>query len=179
MLVTGFGASTRTGESNPEVYDPTTATWTDTGPLPVAGEDATATLLGNGDVLAAGGSTTAAALYDPATNDWRATGSMAKAQLGPTATLLGNGDVLVAGGEDPNEFSPLTTSEVYDPSTATWSLSSGQMSVPRDDQAAVELPNGNALVAGGCTAECDGGQITATAEEFDPQRPASGSPSGR
>ena len=169
VLVAGFGASTRTGESNPEVYDPTTATWTDTGPLPVAGEDATATLLGNGDVLAAGGSTTAAALYDPATNDWRATGSMAKAQLESTATLLGDGDVLVAGGEDPNEFSPLTTSEVYDPTTATWSLSSGQMSVPRDDQAAVELPDGNALVAGGCTAECDGGQITGTAEEFDPQ----------
>jgi large repetitive protein len=168
VLVTGFGASARFGESNPEVYDPTAATWTDTGPLPNVDEDPTATLLGDGDVLAAGGPTTAASLYDPATDDWSATGSMAKAQLGPTATLLGNGEVLVAGGENAN-FQPMTTSEVYDPTTATWSLSSGQMSVPRDDQAAVELPDGNALVAGGCTEECDGGQITATAEEFDPQ----------
>jgi hypothetical protein len=161
VLVTGFGAS------SPEVYDPATATWTDTGPLPVPDEDAAATVLGDGEVLVAGGSTTAAALYHPDTNTWSATGAMKSAQLGPTATLLGDGDVLVAGGEDPREFSPLTTSEEYDPSTATWSLSSGQMSVPRDGQAAVELPNGNALVAGGCTQECDQGQITATAEEFD------------
>jgi hypothetical protein len=168
VLVTGFGASARFGETNPEVYDPTTATWTDTGALPNVDEDPTATLLGDGDVLAAGGPSTAAALYDAATNVWSATGSMVKTQLGPTATLLGNGEALVAGGENAN-FQPVTTSEVYDPATATWSLSSGQMNVPRDDQAAVELPNGNALVAGGCTEECDGGQITATAQEFDPQ----------
>ena len=163
VLVTGFGASP------PEVYDPGDATWTDTGPLPVANEDATATLLGNGDVLVAGGKTTAAALYDPTSNDWSATGSMAAVQEGPTATLLGTGDVLLAGGENPNEFNPLTTSEEYDPSSATWSLSNGQMSVPREGQAAVELPDGNALVVGGCSAECDSGQITATAEEFEAQ----------
>ena len=161
VLVTGFGAS------RPEVYDPGDATWTDTGPLPVANEDATATLLGNGDVLVAGGDTTAAALYDSSTDDWSATGSMAAVQEGPTATLLGTGDVLLAGGENPNEFNPLTTSEVYDPSTATWSLSNGQMSVPREGQAATELPDGNALVVGGCSAECDSGLITASTEEFE------------
>ena len=88
---------------------------------------------------------------------------------GPTATLLGNGDVVVAGGENPTQFTPLTTSEVYDPSTATWSLTSGQLNEPRSGQAAVELPDGNALVVGGCTAVCDTGQITATTEEFDAQ----------
>jgi N-acetylneuraminic acid mutarotase len=161
VLVTGFGSSA------PEVYDPVHATWTDTGPLPVPDEDATSTLLGNGDVLAAGGSTTAAALYDPTTNTWSATGAMKAAQEGPSATLLGNGEVVVAGGEDPRLFTALTTTEEYNPSTGTWSRTSGHLAVPRDRQAAVELPNGNALVAGGCTAECDGGQITATAEEFD------------
>ena len=163
VLVTGFF------DTPPEVYDPSTSTWTDTGPLPVAGEDATATLLGNGDVLVAGGSTTDAALYDPTTNDWSATGPMAMVQQGPTATLVGNGDVLVAGGEDPHNFEALATSEVYDPTTATWSLTNGQMNVPRDGQAAVELPNGDALVAGGCTLTCDSNVNTATAEEFDPQ----------
>ncbi len=163
VLVTGFGASA------PEVYDPVHATWTDTGPLPVPNEAVTATLLGNGDVLVAGGGTTAAALYDPSTNDWSATGSMAAVQDEPTATLLGDGDVLVAGGFSPSDFNSLTTSEVYDPSTATWSLSNGQMSVPRQGQAAVELPDGNALVVGGCSAECDTGQITSTTEEYDTQ----------
>ena len=173
VLVTGFGAS------RPEVYDPGDATWTDTGPLPVANEDATATLLGNGDVLVAGGDTTAAALYDSSTDDWSATGSMAAVQEGPTATLLGNGDVLLAGGENPNEFNPLTTSEVYDPSTATWSLSNGQMSVPREGQAAIELPDGNALVVGGCTAECDSGLITASDRGVRRPMAATGSTSGR
>ncbi len=161
VLVTGFGASP------PELYDPVHATWTDTGPLPEPHEDATATLLSNGDVLAAGGDTAAAALYNPTTNDWSATGSMAAVQEEPTATPLGNGDVLVAGGEDPSQFTPLTTSEVYDPATGTWSLTNGQMHSPREGQVAVELLGGNVLVAGGCTAECDSGQITASAEEFD------------
>jgi Kelch motif/Galactose oxidase, central domain/IPT/TIG domain len=163
VVVTGFGASP------PEVYDPTNATWTDTGALPAPGEDATATLLGDGDVLAAGGSTTAAALYDPATNTWTATGAMKAVQRAATATLVGSGDVLLAGGENPTQFTPLTTSEVYDPSTATWSLTEGQMQEPRDGQAAVELPGGDALVVGGCTSVCDTDQITATTEEFDAQ----------
>jgi N-acetylneuraminic acid mutarotase len=163
VLVTGFP------DSPPEVYDPVAATWTDTGPLPTLNEDATATLLGDGEVLVAGGATTAAALYDPGTNSWTATGSMAAVQEDPTATLLGNSDVLLAGGRDPSQFTPLTTSEVYDPTTATWSLTEGQMQEPREDQAAVELQGGNALVVGGCTAECDSSQITATTEEFDAQ----------
>ncbi len=163
VLVTGFP------DSPPEVYDPVAATWTDTGPLPTLNEDATATLLGDGEVLVAGGATTAAALYDPGTNNWTATGSMAAVQEDPTATLLGNSDVLLAGGRNPSQFTPLTTSEVYDPTTATWSLTEGQMQVPREDQAAVELQGGNVLVVGGCTAECDSSQITATTEEFDAQ----------
>ncbi len=163
VLVTGFASAP------PEVYDPVHATWTDTGPLPAPDEDATATLLGSGDVLVAGGDTTATAVFDPTTNDWSAAGYMAAVQEGPTATLLGNGDVLVAGGENPNEFTPLATSEVYAPSTRTWSLTSGQMNEPRDGQAAVELPGGNVLVAGGCTDVCDTGDITATTEEFDAQ----------
>jgi hypothetical protein len=161
VLVTGFGSSP------PEVYDPVHATWTDTGPLPVLDEDATATLLGNGDVLAAGGTTTAAALYDPGTNSWSATGAMKAAQEGPTATLLGNGKVVVAGGEDPRQFTPLKTSEEYSPAAGTWSLTPGQLQVPRDGQAAVELAGGNALVVGGCSEVCDSRQLTATTEEFD------------
>ena len=85
------------------------------------GEDATATLLGDGEVLVAGGTTPAAALYDPATNSWSATGDMVTTQQGPTATLLDDGRVLVAGGVDPKQFAPLATSETYDPATGMWS----------------------------------------------------------
>ncbi len=64
-----------------------------------------ATLLPNGKVLIAGGSTTSsgttasAELYDPMTDSFTATGSMRTARLGHSATLLANGKVLIAGGQ--------------------------------------------------------------------------------
>jgi len=65
----------------------------------------TATLLGIGKVLVAGGSasglvTTDAELFDPATGTWTATGEMKKPRNAHAASLLGNGRVLVAGGSD-------------------------------------------------------------------------------
>jgi len=55
-------------------------------------------VLGNGQVLVAGGGTAAAQLYNPATNAWTATGSMSTARLDAAAALLPDGDVLVTGG---------------------------------------------------------------------------------
>src|SRR5215217_2711562 len=78
--------------------------WVPTGNLGTARAYHTATLLGNGTVLVAGGigstgtSTSSAELYDPATGIWTATGSMGTAHHNHTATLLTNGNVLVAGG---------------------------------------------------------------------------------
>jgi len=89
----------------------------------------TATLLPNGQVLAAGGvnSTgflTSAELYDPTTGKWTTSGSMTTARGEHTATLLPNGDVLVAGGLS-NGNSPIGTSctataELYNPSAGQW-----------------------------------------------------------
>jgi hypothetical protein len=157
-FVTGAGA---------EVYDPTLGTWNDTGPVGAPGYFDTATLLSDGDVLAAGGSTTAAALFDPSTDTWSATGSMAAAQEAPTATLLPDGTVLVAGGEAPND-TPLSTSELYDPTTGTWALTSGPMHFPRDGQTATLLTDGLVMVTGGCIVECDSRKLTATTELYDP-----------
>ncbi len=74
-----------------------------TGSLATARADHTATLLPNGKVLVAGGSScvlASAELYDPASGTWTATGSLATARDLHTATLLPNGKVLVAGGFD-------------------------------------------------------------------------------
>ena len=79
--------------------------WTSTGALVTARYEHTATLLPNGEVLLAGGTTSFsrvplpnAELYDPLTGAWTATAPMAAARTDQTATLLPSGKVLVAGG---------------------------------------------------------------------------------
>jgi hypothetical protein len=66
--------------------------------------DSSATLLGDGDVLVAGGltgtaanpgSTVSAILYHPATNSWTTTGSLTTAHYDQTASLLKSGQVLI------------------------------------------------------------------------------------
>jgi N-acetylneuraminic acid mutarotase len=90
-------------------YTPATGTWTAAGAFPrfVAG-DSTATLLGNGLVLATGFISTYsgsgyppllnAYLYNFSTNGYTRTGPMTTTRFEDTATLLPNGQVLVAGG---------------------------------------------------------------------------------
>lgn len=77
---------------------------------------ATATLLGTGSVLVAGGQSeiASAELYNPGTGTWSATGSMATGRFEHTATLLPDGRVLVAGGA--SSAGPATaTAEIYTP----------------------------------------------------------------
>jgi WD40 repeat protein len=80
-----------------------------------------------------------------------------------TATLLPNGNVLVAGGAIatiPPETASYTA-EIYDATSGTWNAI-GNMNSARAGHAAVLLPNGGVLVAGGvCCSE-------AIAEIYDP-----------
>ncbi len=87
--------------------------WTVTGSMAAPRGEHTATLLANGQVLAAGGMSTgsvplaSAEVYDPASGSWTATGSMTTVRYRHTATLLPSGQVLVAGG------SYTATAELY------------------------------------------------------------------
>ena len=117
------------------LIQPCAAQWEFTGNLNVARDYQTATLLSNGKVLVASGSTngpqdfhypqiTSAELYDKATGTWTLTGSLTDARVLHTAALLLNGQVLVAGGW-PNHThtgGALATAELYDPATGNWTL---------------------------------------------------------
>ncbi|HET7719210.1 MAG TPA: kelch repeat-containing protein [Acidimicrobiales bacterium] len=159
--------------------------WAPTGSLKVPRLQATATLLDTGKVLVAGGRNFAftavhksAELYDPLTEVFTLTGSMTDGRWSHTATKLANGKVLVAGGfTDPtssaNAQPVLTSAELYDPATGTWTPT-GSMTTRRALHIAQLLPNGKVLVAGGRTCNgppplaCNSTFTTPTAEIYDP-----------
>ncbi len=138
-----------------ELFDPVTGTFATTGSMTTARQGAAAVLLPNGKVLVAGGGGTngpgSAELYDPASGTFMGTGGMAVDRFRPSATLLPSGRVLVAGGfvMDP-AGALLTSAEIYDPATGTFS-SAGTMAYGRAGNFAALLPTGSVLVAGGDT----------------------------
>jgi hypothetical protein len=131
-----------------------TASWTSAGSMTTARSYHTATVLGNGKILVAGGlsqagSTLTAEIYNPTTNTWANTGSMLVPRYMHTATLLKDGRVLVTGGY--SGTGRMSSAELYDPTTGIWAAT-GTMAMPRAAHSAAYLQNGMVLVEGGC---CD------------------------
>ncbi|WP_437521481.1 kelch repeat-containing protein [Sorangium sp. So ce726] len=93
-----------------------------------------------------------------------------------TATVLQDGRVLVAGGYPELDRPPLTNSEatslqaveIYDPATRTWTPAAPLLQA-RSGHAAVLLPDGHVLVAGGRTRNAAAlGTSLPSAEIYDP-----------
>jgi hypothetical protein len=83
-----------------------------------------------------------------------------------TTTLLADGRVLVVGGRNAG---PLASAALFDPVTATWSIT-GSLAVARYDHTATLLPDGRVLVAGGsdCHYNCTPQNSLRSAELYDP-----------
>jgi large repetitive protein len=81
------------------------------------------------------------------------TPSMNVARFGATATLLPSGKVLIAGGNTTGPFrgafTPLNSTELYDPVTNSFAASTPSMNAARVSATATLLPNGKVLIAGG------------------------------
>jgi hypothetical protein len=161
-----------------EIYDPTTGTFSPTGPLAEGRSYHAATLLPDGRVLISGGvtrgtdptSVASAELFDPATGTFSPTGPMTDGRVYHTATMLSDGRVLVTGGCPfgrvyANNPQFLKSAELYDPATGTFTPT-GSMSYGRTWAEAMLLTGDRVLITGGVG---DGSTISLdTAELYDP-----------
>jgi hypothetical protein len=161
--------------SSAEVFDPSTNTFSSAGigSMSVPREGAVAAPLPDGRVLVAGGfyndGTTyhflsSAEVFDPATNTFSSAGigSMSVPRTYGVAAPLPDGRVLVGGGASDLFENPLSSAEVFNPATNSFSSAGvGSMTVPRNGGAAAPLGDGRVLVVGGSG---DG----KSAEAFDP-----------
>lgn len=175
VLIVG-GQQGSTILASAELYDPATGTFTATGSLATARTRHTATLLQNGMVLIVGGynlvpnvglaSPTNAELYNPATGTFSSVGRTANGHYEHTATLLNNGTVLIAGGNYATNGGGVccAMSEVYDPTSGAFTLTTGQMVRPRYVHTATLLSDGTVLVAGGVSSSA----VLAGAEVYSP-----------
>src|SRR5271169_1868045 len=128
----------------------------------------TATLLLDGRVLVAGGTTDAtppsAELFIPESSSFAATrGGMVYARSGHCASLLPDGRVLIVGGGDANA-NLFRTAELFDPVTESFSTT-GNLNQARTGASATLLPKGKVLIAGG---QDSGGTLLSSSELYDP-----------
>jgi hypothetical protein len=185
VLVTPFTGTNTIGD--PDLYDPSVGTWSAAGAVaeqyPIY---ATAVQLTSGKVLmvggypASGGSTIGSELYDPATNVWTVGPALAYKQQYFSATLLTTGLVLIAGGGSHTTTGSGkggggshtvadATSEIYDPSTNSFSVI-GPMTTVRSGDVATLLSDETVLVVGGTSS-------SASTEIYEPANTVSLAPS--
>ena len=132
-----------------ELYDPATGSWSSTGSLGTERSDHTATLLPSGKVLVAGGSG-AGHLSSAECMIRRREAGAAPAASAPHALSHGDAAALRqgAGGGGNSGSWHLSSAELYDPATGSWS-STGSLGTARSAHTATLLPSGKVLVAGG------------------------------
>lgn len=142
------------------IFNPDAGTWSATSPFVQRRNLMTATRLGSGSILVAGGMavtsgnerTPTAELFefDGGAGGWTAVGPMRFARGEHSATLLPDGRVLVVGGFDVDAgvgFA-IRSAEVYSEGARTFSQV-GDLGEARSVQTATLLQDGRVLVAGG------------------------------
>lgn len=140
--------------------------------MPGARAAHSASLLGDGRVLLAGGCIATgceegisgdALLFDPGQGRFIATGNLQTPRVGHRAVPMRDGSILLFGGWTADGAT--ASIERYDPAKARFSTV-GNMLQARDGFSATPLLDGTILIAGGYAA---GMQRTANAEVFDPR----------
>ncbi len=164
----GGGGSSAGGGSSP-IFAALPSTMTT-----ARGEHAQVTLQDGSVLLTGGFSSTSfpgsaldtAELFNPTTNEFSIINNkMVSVRTNHTATLLPGGKVLLTGGQMNNDGNGISTAELFDPTTESFTAIPGIMNSPRGGHAAVLLNNGTVLVMGGFN---NSSASLRTAEVFDP-----------
>jgi hypothetical protein len=92
-----------------------------------------------------------------------AVANLHNARAAHTATLLKDGTVLVCGGFAGSSSNSLSSAEIYNPSSKSFTQIS-DLTTPRVGHSATLLPNGKVLIAGGYN-----GNYLSTTEIYDPE----------
>jgi N-acetylneuraminic acid mutarotase len=152
-----------------EVYRRASKTWQLRAPMPAARREPGFAMLADGRLLVAGGGDCSGGTFastfafNDVSNSWTTLPSMSQPRWAPTAVKLANGKVLVTGGYLWSGVqAAVSTSEIFDPVSNTWSAAA-PMSMPRFHHTATVLSDGRVLVAGG-----ERGFYLAFAEIYDP-----------
>jgi hypothetical protein len=164
-----------TALNSAELYNPITGTFTATGSLNAARFNASSVALNSGQVLIVGGFNgtsypAAGELYDPIVATFASTPSLNTPRANATATLLDDGYVLISGGTTCATGCPSSIAELYENGTFFYfSYPTSNMTVPRWNQSATLLTNGQVLLAGGYDACASSCISDSTTELFNPQ----------
>jgi hypothetical protein len=141
-----------------ERFDPATGQIRRIGTLPPGGRAmASATRMGNGQILLAGGVSSAtdwrrADFVDERTGQVTPAGSLSVVRVEHAAVRLADGRVLVTGGHSAGERARLGVSEsaeIWEPATGSFRRLPRPMMIPRAGHSATLLPDGRVLIAGG------------------------------
>lgn len=170
ILIAGGVGTGWTFLKSAEIFDPQTGRFSVTGNMSAEREQHTATFLNDGRVLITGGHRGRRAnveifrsseIYDPSKGAFISTGDLTIKRHKHEATLLKDGRVLIVGGSDERDGDgAYRNAEIYDVKTGAFTSVANNMVTARYklQGAAVVLPNGKVLIAGGAD----------RAEVFDP-----------
>ncbi len=166
------------GLASAELFDASTGTWTPTDSMSDARRGAFGAQLDNGNVLVVGSTPSgsgypllaSAEIFDWRTSKWSSTGSLNAPRDSLGIVRLSGGQVLVVGGVgNPSYDVSMTSAELYDPETGTWSYTGSLNEARAPGKTLVVLANGCVLIAGGLSDRS--GQVLASAELYTPPAP--------
>jgi hypothetical protein len=173
LVIGGSRADHLGSKASSETYDPASGLWSLSGTMSTPRNNTTANVLPDGRVLVAGGGNGApifatTEIWNPATGTFTAGPAMSVPRALHSSVRLADGRILVAGGTSVSDGAfALASAEIYNPSTGTWTPT-GSMATSRNVFAAVLLPDGRVLIAGGSKGREGDYASTANCEIYNP-----------